>query len=90
MSMSKWVSECTSVLIVLILDVPVNNLLVMLGRVFLGWTSTKQGFMCLAQGHNTVTPVRLEPAALQSRVKRSTTEPLLSPVLVLIITCNNS
>ena len=34
--------------------------------------------MCLAQGHNTVTPVRLEPAALRSRVKHSTTEPLRS------------
>ena len=30
----------------------------------------------LAQGHNAVMPVRLEPAALQSRVKYSTTEPL--------------
>ena len=28
--------------------------------------------------HNTVTPVRLEPAALRSRVKHSTTEPLRS------------
>ena len=27
--------------------------------------------MCLAQGHNAVTPVRLEPAALRSRVKHS-------------------
>ena len=35
--------------------------------------------MCLAQGHNTVTPVRLEPAAPQSRVKHSTTESLRSP-----------
>ena len=34
--------------------------------------------MCLAQGHNTVTPVRFEPAALRSRVKHSTTEPLRS------------
>ena len=32
--------------------------------------------MCLAQGHNTVTPVRLVPAAPRSRVKHSTTEPL--------------
>ena len=32
--------------------------------------------MCLAQGHNTVTPVSLEPAAPRSRVKHSTTEPL--------------
>ena len=30
----------------------------------------------LAQGHNTVTPVRLKPAALRSRVKHSTTEPV--------------
>ena len=31
--------------------------------------------MCLAQGHNAVTPVRLKPAAPHSRVKHSTTEP---------------
>ena len=30
--------------------------------------------MCIAQGHNAVTPVRLEPAAPRSRVKHSTTE----------------
>ena len=34
--------------------------------------------MCLAQGHNAVTPVRLEPAASQSQVKHSTTKPLCS------------
>ena len=49
------------------------------GRVFLGWTSTKQGLMCLAQGHNTVTPVMLEPVPLRFRVNHSTTEPLRSP-----------
>ena len=38
--------------------------------------STKLGLMCLAQGHNTVTPVRLEPVAPRSQVKLSTTEPL--------------
>ena len=32
----------------------------------------------LAQGHNRVTPVRLEPTAAQSQVKHSTTEPLRS------------
>ena len=32
----------------------------------------------LAQGHNAVTPVRLEPAPPQSQVKHSTTEPLRS------------
>ena len=62
----------------LILYVPVYNLSVTSGRVFLGWTSTKLGLMCLAQGHNAVTPVRLKPAALRSRVKNSTTEPLRS------------
>ena len=36
----------------------------------------KLGLMCHAQGHNAVTPVRLEPAASQSQVKLSTTEPL--------------
>ena len=39
--------------------------------------------MCLAQGHNTVTPVRLGPAAPWSRVKHSTTEPLCSPPALL-------
>ena len=34
--------------------------------------------MCLAQGHNAVTLVRLKPAVSQSRVKHSTTEPLRS------------
>ena len=29
---------------------PINNLSVTQGRVFLGWTSTKLGLMCLAQG----------------------------------------
>ena len=62
----------------LILYVPVNNLSVTSGRVFLGLTSTKLGLICLAQGHNAVMPVRLKPAALRSRVKHSTTEPLPS------------
>ena len=48
----------------LILYVPVNNISVMSGQVFLGRTSTKQGLMCLVQGHGAVTLVRLEPAAL--------------------------
>ena len=38
-------------LLVLILYDSVNNISVMSGQVFLGWTSTKQGLMCLAQGH---------------------------------------
>ena len=61
-----------------ILYVPVNNFSVMSEQVFLGWTRTKQGFMCLVQGHNAVTPVRLEPATPRSWVKHSNTEPLRS------------
>ena len=42
--------------------------------------------MCPAQRHNTVRSVRLEPMALLSSVKRSTTEPplqILSSLMVL-------
>ena len=64
----------------LIFYVPVNNLSVRSGGVFLCWTSTKLGLTCLAQGHNAVMPVRLEPLALRSRVKDPTTEPLYSHI----------
>ena len=37
--------------------------------------------MCLAQGHNAVTPVRLNPAVPRSRVKHSTTQPLHSDLI---------
>ena len=57
---------------------PINNLSVIKGQVFLGWTSTKLRLLCLAQGHNAVKPVRLKTAAPWSRVKHSTTEPLRS------------
>ena len=40
--------------------------------------------MCLAQGHNTVTPVKLEPAAPWSPVKHSTTELLRSHTLGIL------
>ena len=53
---------------------------VMPGWVFLGRTSTKQGLMCLAQGHEAVTPVRLEPATPQFRVNDSNSEPLRTNV----------
>ena len=53
----------------LILYVPVNNFSVMSGQVFLALTSTKQRIKCLAQGHNAVPPVRLEPTTPQSWVK---------------------
>ena len=52
----------------LILYLPFNHFSVMSGRVILSWTSTKQGFMCLAQGHNTETPwgFNLQPLSLES------------------------
>ena len=55
----------------LFLYVPVNNFSDV-------GTGLKQGLMCLAQGHNAVTPVRLKLATPLSRVKHSTTEPLRS------------
>ena len=51
----------------------------MSGWVFLDLFSNKQGLMCLAQRHNAVSPVRLEPATPLSQVKHLTTEPLSSP-----------
>ena len=53
------------------------------GWVFLCRTSTKLGSMCLAQGHNAATPMRLEPVAPGSRVRHSTTEPLRSLIIEL-------
>ena len=58
---------------------PIYKRSVMQGWVFLGWTTTKLGLMFFAKDHNAVTPVRLELAALRSRFKHSTTEPLRSP-----------
>ena len=62
----------------LILYVPANNFSVMSGCVFLDLTSSKQGLMCLAQGHNAVMPVRLQPATSLFPDKHSITEPLRS------------
>ena len=56
----------------------------MLGWVFLGLTSTKQGLMCLAQGHNAVPLARLKPATFQSQVKLSSTKPLRSCLCILM------
>ena len=38
----------------------------------------------MLKDHNAVTPVRLEPVALRSRVKHSTTEPLRSLKKMLV------
>ena len=48
------------------------------GTGHLGLTSTKQRIKCLAQGHNEVPLVKLEPSTPPSRVKHSTTESKLS------------
>ena len=58
--------QVTYCLFVLMLYVPVNNFSVKSGRlsIFLGLTNTKQRLKCLAQGHNTVTPVSLKLATL--------------------------
>ena len=57
---------------------PQSQFSVMAGQVFLGRTSTKQGLMSIAQGHYTLTSMRLESATPRSRVTNSTTEPLRS------------
>ena len=57
----------------------------MSGWIFLGCTSTKQGLMCLAQGHNVVMPERLKSTTPQSQVKHSTTEPVRSLSLLLML-----
>ena len=80
---SKWLYWDLFCLFDFILYVPVNDLSVMSRHVFLGWTSTKLGLMCLAQGHKAVMPVRLEPTAPRSRIKHSTTEPLHSLFIVV-------
>ena len=60
-----YATICFKYLFDLVVYVPITQQIsVMSGRVFVGCTSTKQGKMCLAQWHNTVTSVRLEPAAL--------------------------
>ena len=56
--------ETSFVLFDLIIYIPFNNYSVKSGWVFLGWTSTSQGLMCVAQGHNTMTLVRLNPTTL--------------------------
>ena len=77
LSIYKRVNECLKkliewqlVLFGFIFYAPVNNFSVMLGHVFLGWTSVKQRIKCFAQGHNTAnqSAVRLEPAAIWSPV----------------------
>ena len=45
---------------------PINNLSDIKGRVYLSYASAKLGLMSLAQGHNAVTPVSLEPVAPRS------------------------
>ena len=65
MDISVQEGKFKAIILIILFDlipyVPVNNFSVMSEQVFLGWTSTKQGLMCLAQGHIAVPTVRLEP-----------------------------
>ena len=58
-------------------NVSVNNFSVMSGRShrFLGLNQYSRELMCLAQGHNTVTLVGIEPRTSRFGVRRSTTRP---------------
>ena len=58
---------------VLILYIPVNNFGV-LSWPFIGRASTNQKIKCLAQGHNTVSPVSPEAAHPHDQVYFSTTD----------------
>ena len=64
---------------------PINNLSVMQGRVFLDWTSTKLGLMCLAQGHNSdVSEARTHsPSVLSQTLYHWATSLQLRPWLII-------
>ena len=65
-------------LLLILLDLIIHPSQQFFSYVGTGIPGLKQGLMCLAQGHNTVMLVRLEPTTPLSRVKHSTTEPLHS------------
>ena len=71
-----WISTISRgfLFVFLILYVPGNNFSVMLGQVFLGWTCTNRRIKCLAQGHDAVPPIQLEPTTHRSWFKHPTTE----------------
>ena len=74
---------CSLILSICLVDlipyIPVNIFSVMSS-----WVEPVLRLMCLAQGHNIVTPVRLKPATPLSQVKHSTTEALRSLYLIYI------
>ena len=49
-------------------------MLVLQSKVFQSWVEPMQRIKCLAQGHNAMQPIRLEPATPRPQVKHSTTE----------------
>ena len=59
------------------------------GRVFLGWTSTKQRIKCLAQGHNAVTPEGWPFHHQSSTLPQSHHAPKTHGIFVLIALSNN-
>ena len=61
---------------------PINNLSVKQGRVFLGWSSTKLGEMCLAQG-----PQRSETCEARTRGPSVSSQALYHWATVLPVMC---
>ena len=57
---------------------PINNLSIIKGRVFLGWTSTKLGLMCLLKDTTQWRRWGSKPAAPRSPVKHPIIKPLRS------------
>ena len=51
---------------------PQSTIFSVMSGCFLDLTSTEQRIKCIAQGHNKVHPIRLEPATPQPQVKHST------------------
>ena len=74
----KYITEMQASLFDLILYVPSTTF--RLNRDVSSWVEPEPSYYkcALLKDHNSVTPVRLEPAAFRSRVKLSTTEPLSS------------
>ena len=64
---------------------PSQYVSIMSEQVFLGSTSTRQWLMCLAEGHNAVPLLRLEPTTLWSQFKHYTTEPIRSNTKKIIL-----
>ena len=77
------------VIFLLKLNVPVNNFSSHVGTepTLSGFNQYCRELMCLAQGHNTVTPVGIQPRTSKFGVQRSTT---VSPRSIYIVASHGS